>query len=269
MMSNALILHESFKQGLGLIGFCYSNPGSTLLITGESGVGKTQLVYESINRLEKKDTQKTILFGHVPVPFKISHFLKNLLKNAGDIGYDKGDVQDKKQRLISFLKDTGIRLLVIDDFQQILNRGSLTSDVVGMLKEITNKTGISLVTVAVPEIYAICDNLEGLIQREFCLEKFPYRTKQEVESFKSILNNIEKTLEFEKPSDLSELSNEIYEVTKGNFAKISTLINGAAILAKKDEEVNISLKNLYHSSSQMFGIPKENPFYNRLLKEYK
>jgi hypothetical protein len=268
-MSKTLIMHESFKQGLGLIGFCYSNPGGTLLITGESGVGKTQLVYESINRLEKKDTQKTILFAHVPVPFKISYFLSNLLKNAGDIGYDKGNFQDKKQRLISFIKDTGIRLMVIDDFQHILNRRSLTSDVVGMLKEILNKTGISLVTVALPEIYAISDSLEGLIQREFCLEKIPYRTKQEVESFESILKIIEKKHEFEKSSDLSELSNEIYEVTQGNFAKISTLINGAAIFAKNKEESNISLKSLYYSSSQMFGIPKENPFYNRLLKEYK
>jgi hypothetical protein len=266
-MCNTLIKHRSFKEGLGLIDYCYSTPGSTLLISGAAGVGKTTLINEGIKQLEKTETSQKILFIKLYPPLNVRDFLEKLLKNIGDTNYDKGYLNDKRKRVISLIKDTGIKLMVIDNFQDILISSYLSKEIIGILTEILDSTGVSLVTVAVLEKYTHSKSLEGLFQRELFMEEMPYWTIEEKKSFKSILKDIEQQLGFEKPSDLIDFSNEIYDVTNGNIGKLMTLITGADYLSKKFNEPNISLKYLFLSSDGMHGIPKENAFYHILRAE--
>ncbi|CRK85222.1 ATP-binding protein [Neobacillus massiliamazoniensis] len=262
MKDKILIEHESFNKGIELIEYCYSHSGTTLLITGESGVGKSTLIDGSINQLEKIDTSRATLFARFSKPVNKGGLLRILLRAVGDTRYaDRTSHLKKIERLVEFIINAGIKMIVLDDFQVLVERGNPINDIIYILKEILIRTGTSLVIVGLPNINS-SKVLNVKFDNSLYFNQLSYKTKKDVATFKSILMDVEKKLEFKKPSNLSNLSNEIFIVTEGNFAQLMKLISGAANMARTNQDSNITRKHIFTSYDKMYYKPKSiaNPF---------
>ncbi|MBM6617291.1 AAA family ATPase [Bacillus suaedaesalsae] len=87
-----------------------------LLITGETGTGKTLLVKHF---LETQESKEKILVVNAPFGPTLRALHEELLVQIGVPFPTKGTAGTKLRRLIELIKSANIELVVIDDFQRV------------------------------------------------------------------------------------------------------------------------------------------------------
>jgi len=272
------ILHPDFNKALKLIRDCHENSiqsadPKSVMITGDSGAGKTTLFkyykdkYDETIHGETK-TQKRILHASIPSPASNKFLAERLLRQIGDVHYDKGTLNNKTHRLTRYIKENGVELIMIDEFQHFLKPSKLSVyDSADWFKHLINETNVPVVLFGLEESEIVLKTNPQLgrrFKRRLSFKPFLYGTPKEKERFQKLLKAIDSQLPFEVDSELftEDLSARLHYASDGLMDTIMNLIREAAKFAIQEDEVCINLKHLSwaFSHDNYANQGKENPF---------
>ncbi|SIQ29383.1 TniB protein [Peribacillus simplex] len=278
IINDIKINHPLFRMALKHIKVCHSDSKSrkdplSLIITGGPGVGKTTIFKEYVQQNDETiytstGTKKNILWATLPQPIRPNSLMEILLKQLGDRRFDKGSQQQKFDRLVGLIKDCGIELIMLDEFQHFINPKTKRphKDVADWFKSLINHTNIPVVLFGLEDSLDVLKENQQLsrrFKRRVNLEPFGYRNKSDIENFNRLLQEIERLLPFEEPSRLISLSEKIYSATDGIMDNIMSLLREAAYIAIKENENKIKSEDLYAAFSydgHLGNKNKINPF---------
>lgn len=273
------IAHPEFKKALDLIGMChethldYSEP-QCLLITGNYGTGKSSIMEMYLQKHQKiipleRTTKVAILAGDIRYPTTINTFLESMLDHLGDSHPTKGTIGNKQHRLIKYISDSEVELIMLDEFQHFVNRDGndkINHSVADCLKSIINSTKVPVVLIGMDESEKVL-KANGQLKRRFSfrhhLSGFNCVNAESTDYFRILLNNLDKKLPFENLAGLKEhgMWEKFNAATNGNMFSLMKIIRTAAKDAVKADQKKIEME--YFSSAFEFHssiMHGKNPF---------
>jgi predicted AAA+ superfamily ATPase len=213
-----------------------------LFITGETGVGKTTLIeaYErEYPRVETEDgTDVRVLTAAIPVPATVKSLSTTLLENIGDPVADRGTIINQTSRLKKLIKACGVELIILDEFQHVIDRDStkVLATVADWLKTLLNETGVPIVLIGMPSSTVILD-ANPQLRRRFTarqrLEPFYWRGDGNADEFRKLLKLIDSKLPLRQRSNLAdvEMAYRFYCATGGFISSVMKLVRRGTALA--------------------------------------
>ncbi|MDX2369519.1 MAG: TniB family NTP-binding protein [Colwellia sp.] len=249
----------------------YQTEPDCILVTGESGVGKSSLIEKY-----KKDhprveleyrTQVPVLVTSLPVTKSDKAVIAHLLCALGDPSEGKvGTAPDLTRRFIKLLRQVGVELIIIDEFHHAIELQSETViyKVADLLKYIISESNIPMVLFGMPQsthVFTANSQLSGRFNRR---KKIPLYTKDNFEDFREFLKRVDKKLPFKELSGLSEeeFSFRLFAASGGNLRHLMKgLLKRAAIKAINNGLPNIPLDYLANEYLDNYDPDrKKNPF---------
>lgn len=184
-----------------------------LFITGDMGVGKTKMTerYERAHpRYETEDgTVVPVVNAAIPVPATVKGLATTLLKSLGDPAADRGTVVSLTFRLQKLIKDCRVELIILDEFQHVIDRDSLKIllTVSDWLKMLLNETKVPIVLIGMPSSITILEANPQLRRRFAAREKFEpfgWESSAQISEFRKLLKVIEDCLPLDESSNLAD-----------------------------------------------------------------
>lgn len=148
-----------------------ANYPKSLVITGDPGIGKTEIINKYVQQFEPEEaaTRRIIRAFSATIPARatIRAVTAALLDGMGAPSPDRGDATTLARRLAKKLLQCGVEIIVLDEFQHLIanRRSDPVSDVADWLKTIINMTGIPIVVVGLPSSRAVLDQNLQLARR--------------------------------------------------------------------------------------------------------
>ena len=281
------ILHPSFSDALELIEECrthskISTEPLCMLVTGPPGSGKTTLQGDYASKHGKivyheTGTKRTILSGRVPSPTTVKSLAEKLLSQLGDNFAHTGTIPQKTMRLINYIKDCQVELVMLDEFQHFVdpNKSKVLYDVADWFKTLIDETKVPFVLFGQMESKRVLQS-NAQLKRRFAihhhLDYFAYGTVEEKEDFRNLLMLIDEMLPFIEPSRLAdeEMADKIYKTTSGLMDSIMKLIKKAAHIAIDENHDCIQMIDFARSFEfhHQFRCEMENPFLEEVDLDY-
>lgn len=166
-----------------------AEPFNAVLI-GHAGTGKTTVCNAVLKnlprRIEARECKEVTVipafYSEIPSPATIRGVASSLLGALGDVHPDRGTAISLTHRVITQLKACKTRLILLDEFQHLLDkkrsqREEYRQDVSNWVKTLINKTHVPVVLVGMPECEVLVDadpQLSRRFQRRFRLDNLGF-----------------------------------------------------------------------------------------------
>jgi type II secretory pathway predicted ATPase ExeA len=228
----------------------------SLFLSGEAGVGKSTVLEAYADRFPKEIIDNTtvipILYTKVPVGATPKSVASQLLYSLGDPAYDKGTEISQTSRLLHFIKRCKVELILIDEFQHLLDRETkhILNKASDWVKSFCDDAGVPIILCGYPESKKIFKHNEQLDRRFLNKEKmeaFQYYTKEEQIEFRVFLKSLDERLPFVEKSSLAvkQLADKMYYASKGIPSHVKAVVLEATGLAAKSGSDLIDENHLY------------------------
>ncbi|MPW29671.1 AAA family ATPase [Agarivorans sp. B2Z047] len=251
----------------------FESEPTCMMVFGASGVGKTTVIkkYLSRNRRDSEAGGDVVPVLHIELPdnAKPVDAARELLLEMGDpLALYETDLARLTKRLTDLIPVVGVKLLIIDEFQHLVEERSnrVLTQVGNWLKMILNKTKCPIVLFGMPYSRVVLQansQLHGRFPIQFELRPFSYQGGKGV--FKTFLSHLDRALPFKKEAGLAndELQKKLYAFSQGNMRSLRNLIYHASIEAINNEQDMIAYQDLVFASELTRGdkpIKWKNPF---------
>lgn len=243
-----------------------------MIITSDTGVGKSTVIKTLLSRHPSSKTAEevniAVLVASVPLPATIGALYTSLLTALGAPFPDRGKIEYKRLRLLELLKRCHVRLIILDEFQHLVERGTRQriEAVADAIKSLINQTTLPFILVGMPAACAVLEYSPQLAGRFPLSAEIPlFNWLNQPASFERLLKCFEQALPFEKPSGLSDetMPARFYLATGGNFRSFTTLIREASRTALMHDCVRIEREHLVRSFDALLAANRRlraNPF---------
>lgn len=149
---NRICWHDDFQDTQNaiekLLGYIGRKP-KAMLLKGKPGTGKTLSAITAMNSLHQEScsdclTTKPSIYINVSLFNSPGQLLSAILEQLGDINPYKGVQPQKVKTIIRLFKEQGVKLVIIDEFQDILPKSSIqpTSKIYRFLKGFLDECGV-------------------------------------------------------------------------------------------------------------------------------
>lgn len=218
-----------------------------LLLVGPTGAGKSTLAASYAARFPARITETTIhrpvLFVTIPSTATIRNLAMDLLYAMGDPRYDKGTIGSMTKRVIRFLRDCHVELLILDELQHFVDRDSqkVLQNVSNWLKTLIKDPELQIACVLIgleDEANQVVDTnpqLARLFGDPCVLAPFTWdeRNPATIQEFRTLLHELEKMLPLNEPSDLVNRDRawRCFVASTGIISYLMALIRRATSLA--------------------------------------
>lgn len=243
-----------------------------MTVTGDTGLGKSTLIktlYKSHPpKITSDSAEIPILVSGVPLPATIGGLWSALLSGLGAPFSEKGTVEYKRRRLIELLERCKTLLIILDEFQHLVERGTRQriEAVADAVKTLINDSGIAFVLVGMPAALSVLEYSPQLAGR-FPVRRHvePFNWLERPSGFEHLLTCFEQALPFEKPSGFNDASMpaRFFLATGGNFRAFVTLIRDASRSALLQDHSRIENELLATSYERLLAANRRlraNPF---------
>jgi len=224
-----------------------ANEAMSMLIYGQSGAGKTTLINQYLKNFPRKTTSDgsivPVFFASLPSKVTIKGCAKTLLKALGAPNASHGDEIDMTSRLVTLIKNCGVELIILDEFQHLLQRASAkgAQQASDWLKELMNKTKVPLVLVGMPECTKLLEAHEQLDRRFIVVEELAsFNYVRDASEYRKFLKAVQQALPFPQQDGALHLydplcAKRIYVASRGSPGRTMRLIREAAKMAVKKD----------------------------------
>jgi hypothetical protein len=278
--------HDTYKLIRNELELCLARVGRSrfprcLHIIGETRAGKTFLIENFLLRhseARRKDgLMACVVYACIPAGGSAEGLCEALLFKLGDEYAHRGSLRTKTARLIRLLQKVGCRMVILDNFQHLCDKGQnarlfMTSD---WLKDLVDTNEWALVCVGLPESEAVIRRNEQLIGRfDATLElgRFDWNNNDSALAFRGVLRSFSKSLKPFVFPDLGsqEMALRFYFATGGLIGLVSRILERAVQDAIDANATTISLESLQAAFSRAIWfankLPKNmQPFQGKVL----
>lgn len=256
----------------------YAAEPPCLLLLGPTGAGKSTLISSYAQRYPRVVTATSVSMpvvrAAIPVPATIKNMLEVLLRALGDPRAANGTIGGMTLRLVSYFKDCGVQLLILDELQHFYDKDNqrvllMVSD--WLKRFIKEETKVACVLVGLEEqadqIVNANSQLARLFGDPYSLAPFQWDEAQPetVKEFRTFLMQLESLLPLHEPSNLAnrERAWRCFVACGGVTAYLMALIRHAttsALRANREHLDDILLMEAFDKrlAGKRRGIP--NPF---------
>lgn len=254
-----------------------------ILITGEAGTGKSALIdHYKAKALasELNSRQIPVLLTRISAKRDLDSTLMQMLHDLELFGTSqykrRGFATNLEQKLVIALKRAQVELIIINEFQEILEyKSKQERQAIGnSLKYISEEAQVPIAFVGMPWAAQICEDPQWasrLIRRR-TLKHFYFKDIDERRYYLSYLKGLASRMPFEFPPDLASpaIAIPLFAATNGENRFIKELLQEALILALQQQDNTISLTHLSAVYASM--VPEqlnvfEHPFEQLKLVE--
>lgn len=209
----------------------YQNP-QCLYIYGQPGVGKTNLCRRYAERFPRYDVQNKkgyqkivpVVYSKVEPTATEKSLAMALLRDLGDPLYLDGTEAVKTSRLVQLVKDCKVELILLDEVQHIYDKDSekIIQKASNWIKKFIEDSLVPVYLIGLPDIVSIIEaneQLESRYQHGFPLDNLSMipEGKEETSEFENFLYMVDLKLPFTERSNLVEMADIFYEISKGNL----------------------------------------------------
>lgn len=273
------ITFPRFGRILDKIAYCHEHSKiaaepECLLITGVQGAGKTTLCKAYTRRYPKTQTREgriiPVLSTFVPSITTKKSLPTRLLHALGDGAAEKGTSVTQTLRIIKLVRDCGVEMIILDEFQHFIDSDSnvVLVNISNWLKDLINETGKPVALVGMPHSEVVLTanpQLERRFAMRESLEPFSWGAPAKEREFKLFLQHLDRGLPLVKRSNFAdhEVAFRIYCATGGLVGYVMKLVRRAAILAVERMEERVGVELLAESYDERLASRRPqrvNPF---------
>ncbi|MBF6611711.1 MAG: TniB family NTP-binding protein [Chloroflexi bacterium] len=248
------------------------------LLVGPTGAGKTTLV-ESVASLyptvyTATGVRRPVLKATIPAPATIKNLATVILYGLGDPLAGKGTIGSMTMRIIRFINDCQVGMLVLDELQHFLDRdskGKVLQNVSDWLKTVIKETRVACVLVGLKgeaeQVVFANPQLARLFGDPTVLYPFEWDVARPdtIREFRTLLREIERALPLNRPSNLAgtDLAARCYAASEGLVGYLMALIRWAAGMALLEGRECLDAELLAVAFDQRLGGERRkiaNPF---------
>lgn len=219
LVESTLVPHTAFDHADRSLEQCFrfamtSAEPICISVIGESRTGKSRLLEACAARHPRHRNQDGLLVPilKVSTPSKptVKSLAEDMLYAIGDPLYAAGTENAKTARLKVLLRETGTRMIMIDEFQHFVDKGSskVIYHVADWLKILVDDSRVALVVAGLESSLAVLEQNEqfdGRFLAPIHMPRFDWRNDEHRSEFLGILGAFNESLS--EYFDLPDLSN--------------------------------------------------------------
>jgi Cdc6-like AAA superfamily ATPase len=258
IVANMFIRHTQVARILNRIERCHKITESTeprcFFFTGDTGCGKTSAIERYMRdyprQAEADGIRVPVLKSTISAIPTVKSVAMRLLEDLGDPLYHKGTTPAMSSRLYRLIKECGVELIIIDEFQHLIDTDSekIIRGTANWLKELVYTTRIPVVLVGMPESKRILEENDQLKRRfsaQMELKPFEWDINENGE-FRTFLRQVAEGLPFDKKTDLADqdMAFRMHIASGGKVSKVMLFVLTAVEIALKKGKEEITMKML-------------------------
>jgi hypothetical protein len=232
------------------------NPAEiAILLSGIAGNGKSALLQECEMKYPSQVTRPIeiipVIRTTAPVGGGEGRLLSAILQQFGYKDWDTGSIDNKQKRVLLSLWICHVRLIIVDDVNNMLHGGKKKSEALYAIRNISNYLQIPIVFAGSEEAKVVFRDEPSLTSR---LELLELPLWVENEDFYKFLWDLESTLSLKRSSHLykREKAHIIFELSKsldpdgrpGILVNILKIVKTAAVNAILDGSEYVTIQHL-------------------------
>ncbi len=252
-------------------------------LTGLTGAGKTTLARyyaEAFPReITETHTRVPILFLTIPSPTTVKSTCAVMLDALGDPCAFKGTLSNTNHRLINFLNDCEVEIVILDEFHHLIDSetNQILEKVSEWLKYIIKKSGKPFLVVGiegrVENVLRTNPQLSRLFPIREKVHPLDFEPKNDNEFVQFILHAEQGVaIQLTKGLPRIELLCRLHYATDGVVGHVMGLMRYAAMLAQDEGHELIELSDMSRAFERRIAnvlIDKVNPFKESIGSEFE
>lgn len=266
IVESTLVPHTAFEEATQRLEQCFSYADGAsepicIAVVGESRTGKSRALEECFMRhpqFRNRDGLTTpILRVKTPSKPTVKSLVELMLRALKDPKAHVGSENTKTARLLTLMSESGVKMVMIDEFQHFYDKGShkVMHHVADWLKILVDDAKVALVVAGLPTCRAVIDQNEQLAGRFLSpvyMPRFDWHDAEQREEFIAILGAFQESIgeTFELPDFTGdEMAFRFYCGTGGLIGYLSKFLRQAVWNAIDSNSKLIDLPALLHAHS--------------------
>ena len=242
----------------------------SMLLTGDAGAGKTALATYIRDKYNDESNPYKILFTRVPSKLSVQHLIREMLSQLESLQsksiLKKESDKALTERLIAYIKELDVQLIIINEFQELLEFKSIGEQqaIANTLKLISEEAQVPFLFVGMPWSEKITDDSQWSSRLAYKAE-LPYFKLSDDDSmsvYLEFLHELSKTLPFDIELDLTEeiYAFPLFSISKGETRIIKRLITEAIICMCHAGENTLNIEHFKQAYRRFDNSSKKNLF---------
>lgn len=248
-----------------------------MCLEGCTGAGKTTLVKNYTQAFPSYHTETgtkiPVFYMETPSPVTVKGMAAEMLYQLGDPGGHQGTLWSMNSRLVNFIRDCQVQLVILDDFHHLVDckTNRILREVSDWLKVLIKSTHVPFLVVGIDGEVRRILKANSQLSRLFIPEElrpFEWDTGRPgtMKEFGALLSYAEHTFGIVLSQELprTELLYRIHFATEGVMSNIMYLLRKAAKLTQtqKDSSGVITIATLAEAFDKRLAhhVNKQNPF---------
>lgn len=239
-------LHEDIKECQELSRI--ADEPQCMSLEGPTGAGKTTLIKDYARQFPRSESRTATLipvfYLETPSPVTVKGLAQKMLEELGDPAAHKGNQPALNSRLIHFIKECAVELVILDDFQHLIDSETdkILVKVSNWLKVLIKESGVPFLVTGIEGRVEIILKANSQLSRLFAVREQLTRFEWDlanpttIQEFADFIRATEAVvglaLPWQSDSDI-DLLYRLHYATDGVIANIMNLMRGAGRLARR------------------------------------
>lgn len=271
IVEDTLVPHTAFEEASRRLEQCFQYASGTpepicFALVGESRTGKSRVLEECYVKHPKvRDSEGLVVpILRVTTPSKptVKGLAELMLDAIGDPIFEKGTEGAKTLRLKKLMRQARTQMVMIDEFQHFVDKGSLIvmHHVADWLKTLADECKVALAVVGLPSCQAVLEQNEQLSGRflsPFEMPRFDWQDEKHRKEFSDILDSLQESLsrEFDMPSlTTPDMAFRCYCASGGLVGYVAKFLRQMVWNALDSKTRTITLEGLLRAHEQAVWI---------------